>query len=206
MSIKLFLRSAGAALLCAAAIWSAYNLTQVYGAGKGMDETNAKLAARINEHDIVPEGYSESVIPDYILNPAMEMPTEEIDGLEYVGKISMPGYSKDFPVINEWSYDNLNIAPCRYEGSAYQNNLVILAHNYPGQFDFIKDMAVGDLVLFTDVDGNEFGYETTSIRTLKPEETDKLYDEDWDLSLFTCTSTGAARLVVGCQLVDAPGK
>ena len=97
MSIKLFLRSAGAALLCAAAIWSAYNLTQVYGAGKGMDETNAKLAARINEHDIVPEGYSESVIPDYILNPAMEMPTEEIDGLEYVGKISMPGVFQRFP-------------------------------------------------------------------------------------------------------------
>lgn len=199
--MKNMLNIAGVVFLCLAFILSVYNLSQIYGAGDGMNEACSELSARIDSSGL-PVDYPEEVIPDYLLNPDMEMPTEEIDGLDYIGKVVFPGYGKEFPVVSEWSYPNLDVAPCRYSGSAYQNDLILFAHNYPGQFDFLKSMVVGDSVSFTDVDGNEFRYQVKSIDTLKPSQTDELESGNWDLTLFTCTSTGTARIVLRCELVD----
>ena len=62
------------------------------------------------------------------------MPTEVIDGYPCIGIISIPGLGLGLPVLSEWSYDGLKIAPCRYAGSAYSNDLVVCAHNYHTHF------------------------------------------------------------------------
>lgn len=73
---------------------------------------------------------SEEEISDYILNPEMDMPTQEIDGQDYIGTLVIESLGLSLPIISEWSYPRLRIAPCRYAGSAYLDNMVIAAHNY----------------------------------------------------------------------------
>ena len=67
----------------------------------------------------------ETIIPDYILNPDMKIPTELIDGNEYIGIISIPDIDVVLPVMESWSYPNLKISPCRYNGTAYKKNFVV---------------------------------------------------------------------------------
>ena len=110
----------------------------------------------------------EAYIPDYVLNPEMDMPQEEVDGQEYSGVLTIPALSLDLPVIGEWSYSNLRTAPCRYAGSVYLNNMVIAAHNYRSHFGRLKDLPQGEEVIFTDMDGNVFRYRTAEMEILSP--------------------------------------
>ena len=59
----------------------------------------------------------------------------------------------EVPVMSTWSYPQLRIAPCRYQGSAYLDNLIICAHNYDVHFGGLKHLEPGDAVAFTDADG-----------------------------------------------------
>ena len=144
----------------------------------------------------------ETIIPDYVLNPDMKMPTELIDGNEYIGIISIPDIDIVLPVMESWSYPNLKISPCRYNGTAYKKNFVICAHNYESHFGNLKYLDIGSLIQFTDMDGNEFCYEVVEIETLQPTAIEDMISGDWDLTLFTCTVGGAARVTVRCVLQE----
>ncbi len=80
-------------------------------------------------------------IPDYQLDPEMEMPEialESAGGAACIGTLEIPSLDLTLPVMSEWSYPLLKLAPCRYAGSAYQGNLVIAAHNYKTHFRKIR--------------------------------------------------------------------
>lgn len=156
---------------------------------------------------VLPSGESleEAYIPDYILNPEMDMPEEEVDGQKYIGVLKIPVLSLELPVISEWSYPSLRIAPCRYAGSAYLNSMVIAAHNYYSHFGYLKDLSPGDEVTFTDVDGNIFRYEVSALEILSPFAVEEMTNGDWDLTLFTCTVGGQSRVTIRCaQAVTSP--
>ena len=142
-------------------------------------------------------------IPDYLLNPQMDMPVKTVDGADYIGLLSLPAISLELPVIDQWSYESLRLAPCRYSGSAYTHNLVILGHNYAGHFRELKKLQPGDAVTFTDMDGNVFSYEVMALETLAPTAVEEMTEGDWDLTLFTCTVGGTTRLAVRCEALDA---
>lgn len=144
----------------------------------------------------------ETIIPDYILNPDMKMPTELIDGNEYIGIISIPDIDVVLPVMESWSYPNLKISPCRYNGTAYKEDFVICAHNYEAHFGNLKYLDTGSEIIFTDVDGNEFRYKIVEIETLQPTAIEDMISGDWDLTLFTCTVGGASRVTVRCLLQE----
>ena len=133
-----------------------------------------------------------------LAEPEMEMPVETIDGVDYVGVLRIPTLALELPVISQWSYPLLKIAPCRYSGSAYQNNLVLCAHNYASHFGNLKNLHIGDAVTFTDMDGNLFTYQVAELETLPPQATEEMENGDWDLSLFTCTVGGQSRVTVRC--------
>ena len=137
-------------------------------------------------------------IPDYILNPHMEMPVQTIDGVDYIGKLEIPAYGLELPVIADWSYPMLKIAPCRYFGSVYTNNMIIAAHNFVSHFGNLKYLTQGDVVYFTDMDGNRFSYEVAGCETLQPMAEREMKSGSWDLTLFTCTIGGASRVTVRC--------
>ena len=170
------------------------------------DDARAANAAKAVLDDISTEIPDKSqkpdYIPDYILNPNMDMPTVESGGYNYIGKLTISVLDIELPVMDSWSYPRLKIAPCRYSGSAYLNDLVIAAHNYSFHFGRLKNLREGDDITFTDADGNVFEYEVDLIETLRPTDVEKMTSGDWDLTLFTCTVGGRTRVTVRCVLKE----
>lgn len=111
---------------------------------------------------------AEVELPDYVRNPEKEMPVQTIDGQDYIGVLQIPAIDLELPVISRWSDAKMRIAPCRYSGSLYQNNLVIVAHNFASHFGGLKNLREGDAVIFVDMDGNVFSYAVTTLETLNP--------------------------------------
>lgn len=155
-------------------------------------ETRGKEAEK--QHNDLPE----QPLPYYLRNPDIEMPVVEIEGNDYIGVLSIPTLELSLPVMSEWSYDRLRIAPCRYYGSAYRSNLVIAAHNYSGHFGRLSELKLGDNITFTDMDGNVFRYEVLELEQLASDAGEDMVTGDWDLTLFTCTIGGAMRIAVRC--------
>lgn len=71
--------------------------------------------------------------------PAEPLPDEEpedkpqslaVMGYDVLGTLRIPSVDIDLSVLNEWSYDLLTVAPCRYSGSIETGDLVILGHSY----------------------------------------------------------------------------
>ncbi len=147
------------------------------------------------------EEISETSVPDYVLSPDAEMPVQKIRGRNYIGILQIPAHGLELPILAEWSYPGLRVAPCRYSGSAYKDNMVIAAHNYYAHFGKLKHFSIGETVVFTDMDGNTFVYEIVERETLKPADVEEMKSGDWDLTLFTCTGGGAYRLTVRCECV-----
>lgn len=136
-------------------------------------------------------------------NPCASAMTEvEIDGYAYVGYLSIPAINLEVPVMSEWDYTRLKIAPCRYAGSAGTGNLVICAHNYTRHFGPIRNLVSGDLVYFTDMDGMIWKYGVVLADLLSSVEVEDMTAGDYALTLFTCTYSGQSRVTVRCKRID----
>ena len=197
----------GLLLIAAALLLTVYNLWDEHRAGTAVTQVMEQLQKQTPDSMLVqtpssPAGPGESEIPDYILNPDMEMPTMDIDGNRYIGTLDIPALNLSLPVMSEWSYPKLKIAPCRYVGTAYQGNFVIAAHNYHTHFGSLGNLSAGDRVTFTDVDGNIFSYDVVEVQILNPAAIEEMVSDDWDLSLFTCTLGGKTRLTVRCDKIE----
>ena len=198
----------GLLLLLAALLLTAYNLWRDAMASISVDfvleHLTPALSSRQAALPALPSGedLEEAFIPDYVLNPEMAMPEENIDGRSYIGVLDIPALELSLPIISEWSYDALQIAPCRYSGSAYLDNLVIAGHNYRSHFASLPQLQPGDTVTFTDMDGNVFSYVVSSLETLSPYAISDMTSGDWDLTLFTCTVGGQSRLAIRCDRTE----
>ena len=198
----------GLLLLLAALGLTAYNLWRDAMASMSVDVVLGRLTPTLSsrQSELPPlssgEALEEAFVPDYVLNPEMAMPEENIDGRSYIGVLDIPALGLSFPIISEWSYDALQIVPCRYSGSAYLDNLVIAGHNYRSHFASLSQLQPGDTVTFTDMDGNVFSYEVSSLETLSPYAVSDMTSGDWDLTLFTCTVGGQSRLAIRCDQAE----
>lgn len=114
----------------------------------------------------------------------------------------IPALELELPVMAQWSYPRLKIAPCRYYGSAAENNLVIAAHNYPRHFGGLSKLEKGDEVYFTDMEGTVWRYQVEAVDVLAPEAVEEMTDAEYGLTLFTCTYGGASRVTVRCAGAD----
>lgn len=195
-----FLIIIGVIAVVSAFALSLYNFWDNGRASRVAGEILEAVSSRIpnSEDGFRPNG--EEFIPDYVLNPNMNMPAIEYEGYEYIGVLSIPIIDIDLPVMDSWSYAQLAIAPCRYSGSAYLNDMVIAAHNYTGHFGRLKNLEKGDSVIFTDADGNVFNYTVSKIETLLPAAVEEMTNGDWDLTVFTCTVGGRTRIAIRCTL------
>ena len=145
---------------------------------------------------------SKDFTPDYLLTESTTMPTENVDGYDYIGIISIPSLGLELPVISEWSYPALRVAPCRYTGSVYTDNMILAAHNYRTHFGNIGNLVAGDYVTFEDIEGNAFHYQVSHIETLEKPDVEGMQAGECDLTLFTCTIGGAKRVTVRCDRID----
>ena len=208
-----FLIITGLLLIAAARFLTVYNLYDEVRARRSVMEIMACIEADIpanpsTEPLEIPEeanttaSLEEVEVPDYLLNPDMEMPTENINGIDYIGILRIPALELELPVISEWSYPRLKIAPCRYTGSAYQDDLIIAAHNYNSHFGNLKNLREGDTATLTDMDGNVFTYEMAELEILQPTDIEGMDSGEWDLTLFTCTIGGSSRVTARFERVE----
>lgn len=128
-----------------------------------------------------------------------ELPSVFVDGYDYVGVLTIPTLDLRLPVMQDWSYPKLKIAPCRQYGSSRTNDLVIAAHNYETHFGKIGTLAVGDEVRFTDMDGIDNYYAVQKVEVHDPTDVDAVKNSGYDLVLYTCTYGGKTRIVVFCD-------
>ena len=199
----------GLLLFAAALALSVYNLWDGYRA----EQSREKLLEEYRDKNQNISGKGEQAeesdgqIPDYQLNPEMEMPEitlEDLDGAACIGVLEIPKIDLKLPVLSEWSYPLLKKAPCRYSGSAYLDNLVIAAHNYRTHFGKLKELETGDEVIFTDAAGNQFEYKVAAVEALTPQSVEDMTSGEWALSLFTCTLDGKNRVTVRCDFTVLP--
>ena len=131
--------------------------------------------------------------------PGIEMPGEKVNGHEYIGTLSIPSLGLKVPVQRNWSYENLSVSPCRYSGSAYADNLAIIAHTY--HFGKLSSLALDATVTFTDMENNVFRYVVREKNTISPNDANEIAHSGYDLTLVTCTISGTKRVAVYCERV-----
>lgn len=139
-------------------------------------------------------------LPDYMVNPDMDMPIKKIEAKGFVGMISIPAIDMILPVMAECNLDNLKISPCVYAGTPYKNNLIIAGHDYKTHFGPINNLVRGDMITFIDTDGNVFDYEVMYTEIIDEKDIESMNNGEWDLTLFTCTYSGVTRITVRCRL------
>ena len=133
-----------------------------------------------------------------------EEPAEEIT-YDYAGVIAIPNLSLELPVIDQWNYARLKVAPCRQSGAAADGDLVIAAHNYKSHFGYLDRLEPGASVIFTDMEGTVYRYAVEEIRQLEPEDVEdvsSVFSSEYPLVLYTCTPGGKARVAVFCRWAE----
>ena len=162
------------------------------------DDKNAQKASQDMLQEIQQQIAEESDSENEEQHP-QQMPVGEIKGYEYIGILTIPALEVELPVLTDWSYAKLKVAPCLYYGNCYEPDFVIAAHNYQSHFGRLSKLQAGDIVTFTDVSGNIYGYEVILIETLAENATKEMITSGFDLSLYTCTPGGGSRVTVRCN-------
>lgn len=142
--------------------------------------------------------------PDTEENNVANKKTITVDGDTFLGCLLVPSMGLEIPIRSQFSMEGMESAAVCYAGSMEENNLVIGGHNYSRIFRPIKQLPEGALVQILDAGGKVTDYEVVSLEILNPNQVDALTadSDDWDLSLFTCTTGGGSRYVVRCARVD----
>lgn len=196
-------------ILVTAVLLLVYNL---WDGHRARESEEAILAEYLQENKKASESpdasdkEDEQNIPDYLLNPDMDMPEYTLKSLgdvACIGILEIPALDLELPVISSWSYSSLRLAPCRYSGSAYKGDLVIAAHNYQSHFGGLRTLPEGSEVFFTDAVGNRFSYYVAVTEALTPWSVDDMTSGEWPLTLFTCTLDSQNRVTVRCEYSEA---
>ena len=140
-------------------------------------------------------------IPDYELNPQMELPTAEIEEETYIGRLSLHSLGLSLPIMDDWDYRKLKIAPCRYTGSPYTGDFIVAGHYYESHFGGLGELQAGDKITFTDMAANSFEYEVMYVELLEDTDVELMKAGEWDLTLFTCTYDTENRITVRAKRI-----
>lgn len=165
-----------------------YNKYDDMKAGRRSEEIVDILNKSVNDLEKI--DYSEDEIR-YIL-----MPVVKIGNYNIIGKIVIDKLDLELPIIEDWDYTKLKVSPCRFNGSVYENNMVIAGHNYNKHFGRLYELNKNDVIKFVDVEGRLFVYELLQQEVLDPAKVEKFVDNSndaWDLTLFTCNLNGNLR-------------
>lgn len=131
--------------------------------------------------------------------------TVTVMGEEFLGCLLIPSAGLEIPVLADFSMEGMERGAVWYAGSRDTNDLVIAGHNYTRIFRPIKQLPVGTKIQLMDAWGEVTDYEVSGLETLGPYQVEELkaQSDDWDLSLFTCTTGGASRYVLRCSRVES---
>ena len=196
----------GALLVCGAIGLALFNGHEDATAGNAAASILSQLVEQMKENtaneSTDPDGNDllDLQVPvDLLTEEDKKMTEVEVDGHAYIGYLSMPTLGLDLPIMSTWTYPKLLIAPCRYTGSIRGEDLVVMAHNFNSHFKKISQLNVGDSLSFTDMDGVITRYKVVAKDIVDPTAVEEITDGTYDLTLFTCTYSGASRITVYCD-------
>lgn len=218
-SIGNFMMLLGAALVIAALLLFCMNRREDAEAGSAAEELlpgviaeierrNAELTEAEDEPEpVTPAPAAEDALglaapeptrtpPRYVDPYDTEMTESVIGGYSYIGYLSIPELGLELPVMSDWSYPRLRVAPCRYSGSTKTDDLVILAHNYARHFGRLRRLSPGDAIIFTDMNGVVTRYRVVELEEMSPYAVADMTSGEYDLTLFTCTYGGRTRFAI----------
>ena len=193
----------GAALLAASLGLFLWNRAQADRAEEFSQAVIPLLNASIAERETpkATEPIQPGTPPELLPPQVKEMTEVQIDGYSYIGYLSVPSQNLELPVMSQWDYPRLRIAPCRYAGTAIGEDLVIVAHNYPRHFGNLRQLQSGDAVAFTDMDGVVTAYQVAAVDVVPPDSVEEVTAGNYALALVTCTYGGKTRVVVYCDIL-----
>ncbi|MCL1816003.1 MAG: sortase [Clostridiales bacterium] len=206
-SLGILVMVCGVITLVLAAALYAYNIWDDDRAAKAAQQTAQELYTIIAADKVaeLEETFSLSTQQAAIKDNAAEAADSGneaakvvLGGVSYIGIIDLPTLGLTLPVAETLSYPKLKVSPCRFTGDINKGALVIAAHNYQRHFGGISNLKKGDVVIMTDMDGFEHSYCVESIITVEPTNVQTVVASGYDLTLFTCTYNGQARVVVRC--------
>jgi sortase A len=121
-----------------------------------------------------------------------------VDGTDFVGILEMPRFGSVLPVCGDWGRTTKH--PCRLNGSVYDRTIQIGATSQKGQYDFYREISVGDSLYFTDMEGNRYAYTVTDLRYEKRVDQTVLQRKDAALTLFIKNVYGFEYIIVFCDV------
>lgn len=180
----------GALLIILALLLFSYNKKEAYEAGKEAEVILNHMLDAISKN----KEETENVTTDTdIEGSQQEMSVWTQDLYDYIGYISIPDLELELPIMSEWDYARLKIAPCRQFGSINTGDFVIAAHNYPTHFGRLSELQIGSLLSFTDMEGNITYYVLQKMQQLDANDVETVKESDYELVLYTCTLDGTKR-------------
>ena len=145
---------------------------------------------------LIPE--SQGAVPEERRDNSM--PILSIDGTDFVGILEMPRYESTLPVRSDWGH--LTKYPCRFSGSIYDRTIQIGTTSQKGQYDFYREISVGDTVIFTDVEGNRYTYTVTNLQYERHADQTTLNRKESALTLFIKNVYDFEYLIVFCDVIN----
>lgn len=176
----------GAVLIVSALFLLLYNRSEDKKAGRASGEIVTELKNDLSAKD-------EGIMKEEEFG---EMPVVTVGGYNYIGYLTIPALNLELPVMAEWDYDRLMIAPCRQSGSVQDHDLVIAGHNFVSHFGKLSNLSVGDMILFTNMNGNTVEYSVGAIELLRSDQGEEMLHSEWDLTLYTCNYSGRERITI----------
>jgi len=163
------------------------------------DQTSIPISVSSPTLQIIPTEPAVNIAP--ISTPQIEyIPVSKLD-YSPIAKLFIEKIDLNISVLSKWSYELLDISVCKFFGPDPNEagNFVVIGHNdLKGvHFGNLYQLEIGDSLEMTDLTGRTKSYEIYEILTIKPNELDKLKtNEDYSVTLVTCSPDGKMRLVV----------
>jgi sortase A len=178
----------GACLLLGAVVMLAFWRWNIHNSEKEAKYYISTLQALIPEtQNAVPEERRDNT-----------MAVLSVDGADFVGLIELPRYGSVLPVCADWG--KTSKYPCRFSGSIYDGTMQIGATTQKGQYDFYRELSVGDFVYYIDVEGNRYTFTITGLRYEKHVDQAALQREESMLTLFVKNIYSFEYLIVFCDV------
>ena len=145
---------------------------------------------------LIPE--PQSAVPEERRDNTMS--SLSIDGIDFVGLLEIPCYGSVLPVCADWGTSFRQ--PCQFYGSIYDRTMQIGGTSQKGQYDFYREISVGDAIYFTDMEGNRYAYSVTDVRYEKSADQAALQRKDASLTLFIKNVYALDYIIIFCDVLS----
>ena len=145
-------------------------------------------------HSLMPE--PRGAVPEERRDNTMS--TLSMDGIDFVGLLEIPRYGSVLPVCADWGIPAKY--PCQFYGSIYDRTMQIGGTSQKGQYDFYREIPVGDAIYFTEMEGNRYAYSVTDVRYEKSADQAALQRKDASLTLFIKNIYALDYIIIFCDV------